>query len=262
MTGRLESKTAVVIGVGSTIGRSVALTFANEGARVLAVDPDGAVAGDVAKTIVDSGGAATAFAAAFWGDDAAEAVARRCEGLFGSLDVLFNCSAVEDHWVWGDAEDTIENWEEVVHTNLLGPIRYAKALIPLLQRSGTGAIVFLTSIDGIRGSPNLPAYSVSKGGLIPLTHVLASRFAPDGIRVNCVATGAIPQGGTGARSRASATDFDAILRLTPLARRATAQDVASAVLFLASAESAYITGTVLRVDGGRLAITPGTALNR
>jgi NAD(P)-dependent dehydrogenase (short-subunit alcohol dehydrogenase family) len=131
----------------------------------------------------------------------------------------------------------------------------------MLSRSAAGSIIYLGSIDGIRGNPNYPAYSASKGALIPLTHVMAWRCAPYGVRVNCIAAGAIDQSGSATKPRfppAGGSNLGDSLRLTPLGRRATPEDIASVALFFASHDSAYVTGTVLPVDGGRIAITPGT----
>jgi NAD(P)-dependent dehydrogenase (short-subunit alcohol dehydrogenase family) len=233
--------------------------FAREGASVLAVDPDEAVATDVAGAIQSAGGWAAPCQADLSSEAAAAEVAQRCDQLWHRLDVLITCVASMDFWA-SEKEDTIASWEEVFRVNLLGPTFYTKRLLPLLKRSDSGSIIYLGSIDGIRGNPNYPAYSVSKGGLIPLTHVMAWQCAPDGIRVNCIASGAIDQSGSGTRPRfppAGSTNLRDALRLTPLGRRATPDDVASVALFFASRDSAFVTGTVLPVDGGRIAITPG-----
>ncbi len=137
---------------------------------------------------------------------------------------------------------------------------YTKALLPLLRRSEGGAIVYLGSIDGLFGNPRFPAYSVSKGGLVSLTHVMAHDCAP--VRVNCVAAAAISQVGPDDPQPPGLSDlFSAsspVLEQTPLGRYAGPEDIASVVLFLVSDDAAYVTGAVLPVDGGRSAITPGT----
>lgn len=256
---RLEDRTAVVVGVGSTIGRECALTFAREGAKVLAVDPDEAVAAEVSDAITATGGSSRSVAADFTSDESAARVAQVCEELWQRVDALVNCSAAMD-W-WNVEDDTVSNWEEIIRTNLLSPVVYTKWLRPLLKRSGSGSIVYLSSIDGIHGNPNLPAFSASKGALIPLTHAMAYVCAADGIRVNCIASAAIVQTGTGARqSNRQHSDEELLLRLTPMGRRATPADVAGVALFFVSRDSAYVTGVVLPVDGGRIAITPGTGL--
>lgn len=120
----------------------------------------------------------------------------------------------------------------------------------MLKSSGSSAVVHIGSVDGFLGNAAVPSYSASKGGLIPLTHIMADEFAPYGIGVNCVARAATAGG---------PVPHDAeLVAATPLGRIAEPAEVASAVRFLASAEASYITGTVLTVDGGRTAITPGT----
>lgn len=256
--GRLRGRTAVVAGVGSTIGRACALAFADEGADVLAVDPDGAVASGVASEVRTAGGSGWAIAAALDTEDGAVAVAAGCRSRWQRLDVLFTAHAMLDHEPAGDAG--LAHWERVIRTNLLGPIAYTRALFSLLAESGSGAVIYLSSIDGLLGNPSFPSYSVSKGGLIPLTHVMAHDGAPHGIRVNAIAMAAlVPIGSTDPEPLPIADGArDAVSRATPLSRPATPDDVAAAAVFLASPESGYITGVVLPVDGGRTAITPGT----
>jgi len=191
-------------------------------------------------------------------ETAARTVAEACEAQWGKLDVLVYCAAAMDFWEEG--QDTVADWEAVVRVNLLGPVAYTKALLPLLRRSDAGAIVYLGSIDGLLGNPRFPAYSASKGGLVPLTHVMAHDCAP--IRVNCVAAAAISQVGLGDLQPPWLgelfSESSSVLEQTPLGRYARPEDVASVVLFLASDDAAYVTGAVLPVDGGRTAFTPGT----
>src|SRR5579884_2574654 len=212
---RLDGRKAVVVGVGSDIGRGAALAFAREGADVLAVDPDAAAAARVAGDLRGEVGRGEDCQAEFQGETGPAAVASKCEALWGRVDVLFTCCAIEDYWHWHGEDDTLDKWEHVLGVNLLAPIMYSKALLPLLEKSDSGSIVYLGSIDGIRGNPNIPAYSVAKGGLLPLTHVMAAKCAIHHIRVNCIATGAINQAGTGAMPRLHTPEAATIMRLTP-----------------------------------------------
>jgi NAD(P)-dependent dehydrogenase (short-subunit alcohol dehydrogenase family) len=228
---RLEGRKAVVVGVGSDVGRACVARLEAEGAEVVAVAPD------------------------------QDGVADTCETRWGKLDVLVYCAAAMDFW--SEGEDTLDDWETVVRINLLGPVVCTKALLPLLQRSDAGAIVYLGSIDGVFGNPRFPAYSVSKGGLVPLTHVMAYNCAP--VRVNCVAAAAISQVGPDDPQPPGLDDLftpsSPVLAQTPLARYARPEDIAAVVSFLVSDEASYVTGAVLPVDGGRTAFTPGTGIS-
>jgi NAD(P)-dependent dehydrogenase (short-subunit alcohol dehydrogenase family) len=152
---------------------------------------------------------------------------------------------------------TVESWERVVRFNLLGPVFAAKAFLPLLKRAGGAAIVNVGSIDGILGNPQIPSYSAAKGGLIPLTHLMADEFAPHNIRANCVARGMMTRQGA-----EIATMFVPLIAQTPIARPAYPHEVVNAVRFLASPEASYVNGVTLPVDGGRSGITQGTRLQR
>ena len=253
---RLKDQTAVVVGVGSTVGAACATTFAREGARVLAVDADEAVATKVAA-LADTGGRALGHVADLTSEAGAASVARRCEELWQRLDILMVCTSAKD-W-WSLESETATHWEEVILTNVMAAVNYTRSLRPLLRRSAAGSVVYLSSIDGIHGNPNLAAYSVGKGGLVTLTHVMAHVCGLDGIRVNCIAPGAIDLSGTGAKPNERGATSDPAMRLafTPLKRHATAEDIALVALFFASADSAYVSGSILPVDGGRTALTRG-----
>jgi NAD(P)-dependent dehydrogenase (short-subunit alcohol dehydrogenase family) len=166
------------------------------------------------------------------------------------VDVLVNCHFALD---WSSIESSdLGGWERSIRINLLGPVICTRAFLPLLRAAGSSSVVHLGSIDGTLGNPAVPAYSVAKGGLVPLTHVMAHEFAAYGIRVNCVARAAV------AGHPPKPPGSDAALSATPLGRAAEAREVAAAVAFLASEDASYVTGTILTVDGGRSGLTPGT----
>jgi NAD(P)-dependent dehydrogenase (short-subunit alcohol dehydrogenase family) len=215
----------------------------------------------VAAEIIGARGTAEAITADLTSPSGADVVAAACCDRWARLDVAFMAQAMLDHEPAATA--CFGHWERVLRTNLLGPIAYTRALMPLLRASGTGSMIYLGSIDGSYGNPSFPAYSVSKGGLIPLTHVTAHDEAVHGVRVNLIAMAAmLPLGSTDPEPiEVVESARTTLLHATPLARLATPDDVAAAAVFLASTESSYITGVVLPVDGGRTAITPGTSMH-
>jgi NAD(P)-dependent dehydrogenase (short-subunit alcohol dehydrogenase family) len=262
LPGRLDARNAVVVGAGSAIGGACAIAFAREGASVVVVDPLEELAREVASEIEAGGGWALPLQASLTSEAAAATVAETCAARWDRIDALVNCGAAMDFWEPGT--DTMADWEEIVRANVLGPLTYTKALLPLLRKSGSASVVYLGSIDGLRGNPYFPAYSVTKGGLIPLTHVMAWDGASDGVRVNCIATAAIDQTSSDAKPPRfphgrGGPHVEQLLSATPARRMATPADVASVALFLASSESSYVTGAILPMDGGRIAVTPGTA---
>jgi NAD(P)-dependent dehydrogenase (short-subunit alcohol dehydrogenase family) len=225
---RFTSRTAVVVGAGNEIGSACARRLEDEGAIVVRVDDE-----------------AVEDAAIVW-------ARRQCEQSGTAVDVLVNCHMALD---WRSIEDSdVASWMEACRTNLVGPVACSKAFLPLLRQSGRGAIIHIGSIDGFLGNPRVPSYSASKGGLVALTHVMAYEFAPYGIRVNCVARAAVE----GHPAAPPSDQLARILQATPLARAAKVEEIAAAIAFLASDDASYITGTVLRVDGGRSGLTPGT----
>lgn len=223
---RFDGRTAVVVGADNAIGRACAERLATEGARVQVV-------GESDHDIADP--------------DAMRTAAVRCGT---SVDVLVNCHVALD---WTSIEDSeLAVWEESIRVNLLGPLVCTKAFLPLLRAGREPAVVHLGSVDGMLGNPSVPAYSTAKGGLIPLTHVMAHELAAFGIRVNSVARAAVADPAIDPERVAR------VLEVTPLRRVAEAAEVAAAVAFLASEDASYITGAVLTVDGGRSGLTPGT----
>lgn len=244
---RFDSKSVLVTGAGSGIGSAAALAFAREGARVVVADINEPGGLEVVSAIQDEGGTAS-FEPVDTADSASvnrmmENTLARC----GQLDVLFSNAGVFDGFL-PVTEISDDLWDRVIDVNLRGYFFCCRAALPALERSG-GNIVMTASVAGLGAQGGGSAYTASKFGTVGLINQIAVEYAQRGVRVNGVAPGGIKTGMTG--GLADDPEVNAMIRdWTPMARWGEPQEVADAVLFLASAQASYITGTVLRVDGG------------
>lgn len=244
---RFEGKSVLVTGAGSGIGRATARLFADEGARVLAVDVNEGVAETAAgyDGITPMGGDAGREA------DVKAAIAMAVE-RHGGLDVLCANAGVSG----GEAglfEQSVDDWEAVLRVNLIGPFLAVKHGSQAMLAAGrAGAIVCTASVAGLRAGAGGPAYSASKAGVINLVQTAAQQLAGSAIRVNAVCPGLIETGMTKAiydSARAKGRDKQ-IGQLNPLKRGGEPVEIARAIAFLASDEASYINGHALVVDGG------------
>jgi len=240
----LKGRTAVVTGNPYGIGRATADLFTREGARVFCIDdgrdgwdegqgPDG-TRPDLVADVADVA--------------AIDSAARQVERELGQVDILFNLAGRAARHTFETT--TPEVWHEMVSRNLTAAFLCSQRFLPLMRKHAGGSIIHHASIDGFLGNPALAAYSAAKGGLIPLTHVMAHDLGKYGIRVNCISTGGIREG--------APRPVDATLAaLTPTGRLGTPEDVARAALYLASDWAGYVNGVNLVLDGGRTTITQG-----
>lgn len=249
--GRLEGKVAIVTGAASGIGRASAERFAAEGARVVIADLDESGAREAAEAITGDGGEATHVRVDVTRADDTDAMVSAAVERYGSLDVLFNNAGLATASV--PVEETAESvWDAAMAVNVKGVFLCSRAAAPALRRGG-GSIIVTSSIMGVRARPGYTAYAAAKAAAIQLARTLALEMASDGVRVNCLAPVATdtPMLGTFIGDRDVDEGRSAFVSSIPLGRLALPADVAEAALFLASDESAFITGTVLPVDGGR-----------
>ena len=255
MAHRFEGKVAIVTGAASGIGRAAALALAREGAAVTLADVDRAK-GEAALTEAVAQGAKAIFVEADVSKaDHAGRIVDQTVAAFGGVDVLVNNAGVA--FVSPLAETTEADWDRVLGVNLKGAFLCSKAAIPEMAKRGGGAVVNVASVVGKRSPRRSTAYVVSKAGLIALTQSAAGDYAKDGVRVNCVAPGMTDTPMLRRSAEAvSPADPQAVYhewaKGLPMGRPGSAEEVAAAVLFLASAEASFITGATLDVDGGTM----------
>lgn len=246
---RLEGKCAVVTGAGRGLGASVAELFAQEGARVVVSDVDGASADGTARRIVDAGGEAVGLRADVTSAADAGRLTKTAVERFGGLDVLVNNAGIASAGTV--CEVTPEEWDRVMAINLKGSYLCSRFAVAHMARSGGGSIVCISSASGVIGQQAQVAYNVSKHGVIGLVRCMALDHAADGIRVNAVCPGVMR---TPMLDALSAEQLEALEAMHPLGRVADPAEIAQAVLHLAGEESSFTTGAVFLVDGGLTAM--------
>jgi len=186
---KLGSRNAVITGAGSGVGRAASLLFAREGAAVGCVDIDAEMGEETTAMIRQKGGLAVFFQADVADPSSVGAMAEACMAWRSQIHVLFNNAGVA---LRSDFESLpLAQWDRQVAVNLTAPFLCSQRLLPALRAAGKASIIHHGSIDGVHGNPFLVAYSASKGGLVPLTHVMAYWLSPLGIRVNCINSGAL-----------------------------------------------------------------------
>ena len=250
--GRLQGKVAVVTGAGQGLGRSTAQRFATEGAKVVVADMNGETAHDTVGAIAAAGSEAMAVVVDVSSAHDAERMVAATLAEYGRVDILINNAAT-----FGSgkhiAEIDEEEWDRVMRVNLRGPFLCSKFVIPPMRSQGGGSVVFVSSMSGVVGNELQADYNTSKHGLIGLARCLAQDCGEEGIRANVVC----PTGmNTPMMARTPPENVAPYAAMTMFSRFAEPEEVANAILFLASDEASYITAAVLMVDGGATAIQP------
>jgi len=249
---RLDGRAALVTGAASGIGAATAALFAAVGATVALVDVRAPELAATAEALRAAGYPATALTADLRSPDDCDAVVAGAVRALGRLDILVNNAGVGTQAVGGTVETIgIEAWSLALDVNLRAAYLLSRAAIPHLRTAGGGSIVNVSSLSAFRADRHRPthAYAASKGGLLSLTRAMAVSYAPDGIRVNAICPGFIRTRLTTdivERAEQRARDGSGV----PLGRIGEPSDVAQVALFFASEASAFVTGTVLTVDGG------------
>lgn len=245
---RLENKVALVSGAGSGMGAAIARLFAQEGAAVVVADIDDEGGAATATAISEAGGRATFLHTDVTSEDDWAAAVAAAEQTYGKLDILVNNAGLSSS-AFEDPLD-LDGWNAIMDVNATGVFLGTRAAIPALQRAGGGAIVNMSSILGFVGfATGHPAYSASKGAVRSFTKATANRYGPEGIRVNSVHPGFMPPMKSGNVPQ-SLDRRQRAIDATPLRRTGETIEVAYGVLFLASDEASFVTGTELVIDGG------------
>jgi NAD(P)-dependent dehydrogenase (short-subunit alcohol dehydrogenase family) len=241
---KLDGKGAVVTGAASGIGAAIAERLAAEGARVVAADIDEQGLRAIADRVR---GALTAVPVDVTDEDSVASLLGAAE-RGGPVDVLVNVAGVGSTTT---APDTaLEVWERVLAVNARGTFLCCKHAIPPMAERGRGAIVNVASVAGLVGFRNRAAYCASKGAVVALTRAMALDHVSDGVRVNCVCPGTIETPWVRRLVDEAGESLDALRARQPMGRLGTPDEVAEAALYLAGDGAAFVTGSVLTIDGG------------
>jgi 3-oxoacyl-[acyl-carrier protein] reductase len=252
MPGLLHNHVAVVTGAGSGIGHAIALGFAREGAKLAVLDIDGEAVAKTAAQIRAVGGTAHDFALDVTDRMACRNVAVKVASEVGPVSILVNNAGINRRNAFaGDPDAVIKDWQDIMAVNLNGMFNVTHAFLAPL-RTAKGRIVNIASIQSfvhVR-TPNSPAYTTSKHGVLGFTRAIAAELGKDGVRVNAIGPGLI-ETPLNAQVRANNPELIKIfVDHTPLGRAGKPEDIVGPALFLASDMSAYVTGAIVMADGG------------
>jgi NAD(P)-dependent dehydrogenase (short-subunit alcohol dehydrogenase family) len=244
---RLKDKTAIVTGGAHGIGRGIAEVFAREGARLIIADIDATGGKKIERELRASGANATFVTCNVASRKSVARLAAGCLKNGGRIDILCNNAAyIAKQWN-SSAKASEEEWKRCYEVSLLGTQFCTQAVLPTMVKQKSGSIINISSVQGLVAGRNSAAYTTVKHGLIGFTRSVACDFGPHNIRCNAVCPGAIT---TRVSPPPGSELYQRQLSKTFLGRIGTAEEVANAVLFLASDESSYVTGAVVAVDGG------------
>lgn len=254
MTGRLQGKVALITGGGAGIGAATAALFCAEGAAVLIVDSDVQALQRIRARILEQSPEARVLTHAGDVADAgtAQTAASLCAERFGGIDVLVNNAAMRNYSPLSQA--TPEEWQAVLAVNTMGNANFCRAALPFVRKSGRGAVVNVSSCYAVKGRKGMAIYDATKAAMIAMTRTLAFEEAAWGVRANVVCPGSTLTDFHIRRTLAAGKDVEELKTqrqdTSLLGRWADPMEIAHPILWLASDEASFITGTTLVVDGG------------
>lgn len=259
MVDRVKDKIAVITGAGTGIGRACMTLFAREGATVIGVSRTQKNLDEALVEVHALGGRGMVLAKDLSQPESADEIVAATVAAYGRVDILVHSASVG--WSWNEKspgsmhpldDTTPDKWREVIGLNLDACAFINRACLRQMMKQGKGSIVNVASISGLFGMPTAHTYCAAKGGVINLTRALATTYAKDGVRTNCVCPGY-----TDTPMIASVMNvFDdpaVAAQITPMARAGTPEEMANGCLFLASDEASYCNGSILVIDGGTAA---------
>jgi len=254
MSGRVEGLVAIVTGAASGIGEASAIRLAEEGATVVCADLDAAGASRTADLIKSSNGQASGFGIDISDSNKCDELVAAAVSKFGAIDILVNNAGVNLPGVFHEV--TNETIDRTLAVNIKGAMYLTRAAIPHMLKSGRGSIVNMSSVNGLVSEPFLSVYSASKGAIVMFTRGIALDYAKLGIRCNAICPGWVDTPINHAHAKMlGGLDhvYETIDSFQPIGRPGTPREIANLVLFLASNESSFMTGSIVSADGGMTA---------
>ena len=248
---KLKNKVAIVTGASKDIGKGIALPFAKEGASVVLASRTLPVLEEGVREIKALGGEAAAISVDVRNVESINDLVKKAVDRYGRLDLLVNNAGIT---MGGPSEDlSPDDWRAALETDLFSVFYASQAAARVMMPQGGGNIINISSVNGILAAPRRAAYCASKAAVNELTKVLAIEWADRKIRVNAIAPGYVRTELVEDVINKGAISLDAILRRTPQGRIGEVEDIASLAVYIASEESAYMTGSIVNIDGGWLA---------
>lgn len=254
MSGRVEGRVAIVTGAGSGIGEASAIRLAEEGATVVCADINEAAAQATAEKINSAGGKASAYTIDISQSQKCTAIVEDTVSKYGSIDILVNNAGVNLPGVFHEVTD--ETIQRTLSVNVMGAMYLSRAAIPHMLKTSRGSIVNMSSVNGLVSEPFLSVYSASKGAIVMLTRGIALDYAKLGIRCNAICPGWVDTPINHAHAKMlGGLDhvYKTIDSFQPIGRPGTSREIANLVLFLASDEASFMTGSIVSADGGMTA---------